>query len=103
MNFIFLLLTFLFLFIRSDSKPKCRTYHFLPQISQKKCRCNNINHSPMGRIFNGTDLDSRDLPYVVSIYGFKITHITDPSGWRPEFEFDLYCAGTIISSRFVLT
>ena len=54
----------------------------------------------MGRIFNGTDLDSRDLPYVASIYGFKIAEIAVR---RAYFEFDFYCTGTIISPRFVLT
>ena len=87
MNFIFLLLFFLFLSLRSDAKPKCRSYPFKTLLSPKNCRCNNITHSPMGRIFNGTDLDSRDLPYVVPIYSVKA----------------VYCTGTIISPRFVLT
>ena len=101
MNLFFLLLIFLYLSIRSDAKIKCRSYPFKTLLSPKNCGCNNITHSPMGRIFNGTTLDSRDLPYVASIYGFRIKSI-----WirRPfNVEINLYCTGTIIGPKFVLT
>ena len=86
--------------IRSDAKSKCRSYPYSPLISQEHCWCNNVTHSPKGRIFNGTVLDSRDLPYVASIYGFKIMDIF---GFDPFTEAEIYCTGTIISPRFVLT
>ena len=100
MNLFFLLLTFLFLSIRSESKSKCRSYPFEPLLSPKNCGCNNITHSQMGRIFNGTSLDSRDLPYVASIFGYRLTTIWL---WRPHVEINLYCTGTIIGPKFVLT
>ena len=70
MNLI-LLQIFLFLSIRSDAKNKCRSYPFKHLLDPKYCQCNNITHSQMGRILNGTTLDSRDLPYVTSIYAIR--------------------------------
>ena len=100
MNLFFLLLTFLFLSIRSESKSKCRSYPFEPLLSPKNCGCNNITHSPMGRSFNGTTLDFRDLPYVVSIYEIK----TKLNVIFDSIEEDkIYCTGAIISPSFVLT
>ena len=54
----------------------------------------------MGRIFNGTALDSRDLPYVALIYGLRIK---DPWISDSVEEAQIYCTGIIISPRFVLT
>ena len=100
MNIIFLLFFCLFLFIRSDAKPKCRSYSFKRLLDPKYCQCNNITHSPMGRIFNGTTLDFRDLPYVVSIYEIK----TKLNVIFDSIEEDkIYCTGAIISPSFVLT
>ena len=54
----------------------------------------------MGRIFNGTALDSRDLPYVASVYGYtKTTYLFLPD----EIKATVFCTGIIISPRFVLT
>ena len=87
--------------IRSDAKSKCRSYPYSPLISQEHCWCNNVTHSPKGRIFNGTVLDSRDLPYVASIYGFRLTTIIM---FHPQYPTaEIFCSGTIISPRFVLT
>ena len=54
----------------------------------------------MGRSFNGTALDSRDLLYVASIYGLRINKNSIPESIE---EGEIYCAGIIISPRFVLT
>ena len=100
MNLIFLLQFCLFLFIRSDAKSKCRSYPFRHLLDPKYCQCNNITHSQMGRNFNGTALDSRDLLYVASIYGLRINKNSIPESIE---EGEIYCAGIIISPRFVLT
>ena len=65
MNLVFLL--FIFLFIRSFYA-KCRSQDFKPLLRQNGCVCSDLSHSPRGRIFNGTKLDSRDLLYVASLY-----------------------------------
>ena len=54
----------------------------------------------MGRIFNGTVLDSRDLPFVVSIFGLKMKTILK---YDLSKDAKLYCTGAIISPGFVLT
>ena len=66
MNPVFLL--FNFLFIRS-SNAKCRLYDFKLQLEPNDCACNDLSHSPGGRIFNGTNLDRYDLLYVAALYG----------------------------------
>ena len=65
MNLVLLL--FIFSFIRS-SYAKCRKYDFKLQLEPNDCVCNRPSHSLKGRVFNGTKLDKRDLPYVVSLY-----------------------------------
>ena len=65
MNLVFLL--FIFLFIRL-SYAKCRLYDFKLQLEPSDCVCNDLSHSLRGRIFNGTNLDRRDLPYVAALY-----------------------------------
>ena len=71
MNLVFLLL-FIFLFIRS-SYATCGFQDFKLPLETNDCRCNDLPHSPMGRIFNGTDLDSRDLLYVAALYAEYFT------------------------------
>ena len=65
MNLVFLL--FIFLFIGS-SYATCRFQDFKLPLESNDCLCNDISHSPKGRIFNGIDLDSRDLLYIVALY-----------------------------------
>ena len=69
MNPVFLL--FIFLYISSSYSKKCKTYDFKLQIPPKDCVCKDLSYSPKGRIFNGTNLDSRDLPYVAVLYAEK--------------------------------
>ena len=69
MNLVFLL--FFFLFIRS-SNAKCRKYDYKLQLEPDECICSDLSYSPSGRIFNGTNLDQRDLLYVVAIYGEEV-------------------------------
>ena len=99
MNLIFLFI-FLFLSIISNAKSKCRLNNFSPVLDPRECRCNDIIHSPMGRIFNGTTLDSRDLPFVAAIYGVyneKVMKILEKD------RYFFVCTGAIISPSFVLT
>ena len=55
------------MFIRS-SYAKCRFYDFKLPLESSDCVCNDLSHSPRGRIFNGTYLDRRDLLYVAALY-----------------------------------
>ena len=77
MNTVFLL--FIFLFIRS-SYATCRYQDFKVPLESNDCQCNDQSHSPMGRILNGTDLDRRDLLYVVAIYTEFKKYKTDKKG-----------------------
>ena len=65
MNLVLLLLIFLFIRL---SYSKCKKYDFKLQLEPNDCVCNDLSDSPKGRIFNGTNLDRRDLLYVASLY-----------------------------------
>ena len=96
MNLIFLI--FLLLFVRSDAK--CRSHDFKPLLEPEVCRCNDLTYSPLGRILNGTTLDSRDAPYVAAIYFASTKRIGQ---FELKKEFTIFCSGAIISPRFVLS
>ena len=68
MNLVLLLLIFLFIRL---SYSKCKKYDFKLQLEPNDCVCNDLSHSPRGRIFNGTDLDSRDALYVAALYALN--------------------------------
>ena len=100
MNLIFLLLIFSFLSFISDATSKCVENNFKPVLYQKDCRCKNMTHSPIGRIYQGTPLDSRDLLYVAAIFMLRIqTRFPVPM----DNDVILICSGTIINPSFVLT
>lgn len=100
MNLIFLLLIFSFLSITSCATFKCEEYNFKPVLYPKDCRCKNITHSPIGRIYNGDTLDSRDLLYVAAIFVARVPILFD----KPiHTVFHLICSGTILNPNFVLT
>ena len=97
MNLVFLLI-FLFLSVRTDAK--CEWQNFKLLLESKDCRCNDLTHSAMGRIFNGTHLDRRDAPYIAAIYFALIKKILE---FEVEKHFTIFCSGAIISPRYVLT
>ena len=57
----------------------------------------------MGRIFNGTTLDSRDLQFVAAIYGVVIRYTKTRFAFNSGIEYKFFCTGAIISPSFVLT
>ena len=61
-------LSLVFLFIRS-SYEGCTFQDFKLPLESNDCVCSDLSPSPMGRIYNGTDLDRHDLLYVAAIYG----------------------------------
>lgn len=92
MNLIFL--SYIFLFIK-PSYAKCISYDFKLPLRANVCGCEDLIHSPRGRIFNGTDLDPNDAQYVTALYALN-------DSWLGKF-FTIFCSGVLINPRFVLT